>query len=99
MDRHKYTTEFKEQAVRLSFKGEKSIAQLAADLGIAANMLYRWRREFQGAAKTGSGKVAFPGQGRARDAELEQLRKALRLAEMERDILKKAAAYFAQHTK
>jgi transposase len=98
MSKPKYTQEFKEQAVQLSYSGDKSVSQLAADLGIATNMLHRWRREHRD-GQVSNGKRAFPGSGRARDEELERLRKALRQAEMERDILKKAAAYFAQHAK
>ena len=96
MTRRKYTQEFKEQAVKLTYTSDKSIAQIAADLGINANMLDRWRREHR---ESGNGRVAFPGNGHARDEELLNLRKALRQAEMERDILKKAVAYLAQPPK
>jgi transposase len=99
MKKQIYTPEFKERAVKLSYDGEKGVAELAADLGIAANMLHRWRREYRTGAEKGNGYKVFAGRGRARDEELEALRKALRQAEMERDILKKAAAYFAQHAK
>ncbi|BCX04603.1 MAG: transposase [Candidatus Roseilinea sp.] len=98
MRKPKYTREFKEQAVELSYSSDKSVAQLAADLGIATNMLHRWRREYRDGIAS-NGKRIFPGHGRARDEELKRLRKALHQAEMERDILKKAAAYFAQHAR
>jgi len=100
MGKKKYTQEFKEQAVKLSQRGEKSIQQLAADLGIATSVLHRWRRE-SGESQEGRGgkRRAFPGHGRSRDEEVEGLRKALRQAEQERDILKKAVGYFAQHSK
>ena len=93
MNRRKYTQEFKEQAVKLSRTSGKSVRQIAEDLGINVNMLDRWRREHQ---VSGKGKVTFPGNGNARDEELLNLRKALKQAEMERDILKKAVAFFAQ---
>ncbi len=96
MERHKHSKEFKEQAVRLSYSSNQSVAQVAADLGIHTKMLYRWRREM---AETKVGKRAFPGHGRSRDEELTELRQKLRQAELERDLLKKAAAYFAQHSK
>lgn len=99
MGKQLYTSEFKERAVKLSYDGDKSVAGLAADLGIATNMLHRWRREYRIGVEKGNGYKVFAGRGRPRDEELEQLRKALRQAEMERDILKKAAAYFAQHAK
>ena len=93
MLRRKYTQEFKEQAVKLTLTSNKSVRQIAANLGINPNMLDRWRREHQA---NGDGTVAFPGNGNARDEELLNLRKALKQAEMERDILKKAVALFAQ---
>lgn len=98
MERQKYSQDFKEQAIRLSEVSDKSVAQVARELGIHAKMLYRWRREAS-EAKTGNGKRAFPGHGRSRDEELTELRKQLRQAELERDILKKAVTYFAQHSK
>lgn len=98
MERQKHSKEFKEQAVRLSHVSDKSVAQVAAELGIHTKMLYRWRRE-AAAAKDGSGRRAFPGRGHSRDEELIELRKQLRQAETERDILKKAVTYFAQHSK
>lgn len=96
MARRKHTREFKEQAVKLTYTSNKPVAQIAADLGINANMLDRWRREDRA---SGGGPVAFPGKGRARDEELLNLRKALKQAEMERDILKKVVAFFAVQAK
>ena len=79
MEKQKYTQEFKEQAVKLSQRGEKSIRQLAVDMGIATSVLHRWRREY-GEGREGSGvkRRVFPGHGRGRDEEVEGLRKALR---------------------
>ena len=64
MARKIYTSEFKEQAVKLSYVSGKSVAETAADLGLPTNMLYRWRRE---AKQTGR---VFPGHGKARDEEM-----------------------------
>ena len=55
MERQKYSQEFKEQAVRLSQVSDKSVVQVARELGIHTNMLYRWRRE---ASETQNGKRA-----------------------------------------
>lgn len=94
MARKKYTKEFKAEAVRLSERGEKTIGQVAADLGITESQLHLWRREVR---ERGEG--AFPGKGNARDEELaEWKRRALR-AEQERDILKKTVLIFAPNTK
>ena len=89
MARKIYTTEFKEQAVKLSYVSGKSVAETAADLGLPTNMLHRWRRE---AKHTGR---VFPGHGKARDEEMYALKKQLKQAELERDILKKAVSFFA----
>ena len=96
MTRRKYTKEFKEEAVRLTYTSNKGIQQIAVDLGLNAGMLGRWRHEYQ---ERRDGTVAFPGSGHARDEELMNLRKALKQAEMERDILKKTIAFFAQQPK
>jgi transposase len=84
-----YTSEFKEQAVKLSYVSGKSVAETAADLGLPTNMLHRWRRE---AKQIGQ---VFPGHGKARDEEMAELKKRLKQAELERDILKKAVSFFA----
>lgn len=90
--RRRYQREYKEQAVKAAKTGTKSVHQVALDLGIAPNMLYRWVKEYEADQEV----KAFPGSGHARDEELDRLRKALKQAELERDILKKAVAYFAQ---
>jgi transposase len=85
--RVKYDEEFKRNAVKLSYASPKSVSQVAGDLGVSANVLYRWRRKY-----TADGE-------KTRYATLEEEIKALRLelaqARMEADMLKKATAYFA----
>ena len=83
--RQKFTPEFKLEAVRLSSEGTKTIAAVAADLGIAPNQLHRWRRQH---AERGLG--AFPGNGKisSHDEELHRLRRELRQVTEERDFLK-----------
>ena len=85
--RAKYDEEFKKNAVKLSYASPKSVAQVAGDLGIAENLLYRWRKKY-----TADG-------DKTRWATLEEENKALRLqlaeARIEADMLKKATAYFA----
>jgi len=89
--RRKYSQEFKQEAVQLSRQAGVSVSQVARDVGIAPNMLTRWRREFAAA-----GPKAFRGQGVARDQELAQLRRELGRVTRERDFLKEAAAFFAK---
>ncbi len=95
MARKIYTPEFKEQAVKLSYTSGKHVSETAADLGLTANMLHRWRREATEAGR------AFPGHGKARDEEIAALKKQLKQAELERDTLrvKKAVSFFAQMPK
>lgn len=86
-----YTREFKVEAVRLSYQTDKSMDELAADLSISRSSLNRWRREYGADPEE-----AFPGKGqqKERDAEMAQLKKKLRDAELENEILKKAVAIF-----
>ena len=91
--RQKYPPEFKLEAVRLSNEGTRTVAAVAADLGIAVNQLHRWRRQH-----ARSGVHAFPGNGKvsSQDEELHHLRQELRRVTEERDFLKKATAFFAK---
>jgi transposase len=93
MNRKIHTSEFKEQAVKLSYSTDKSVAETAADLGLPTNMLHRWRRESKQAGR------AFSGHGKVRDEEMAELKKRLKQAERERDILKKAVSFFAAQPK
>ena len=91
--RKRYSREFKLEAVRLLEQSDKPIAELARELGIRRNLLYKWRDTL-----SEKGEASFPGAGRKRDFEEEnaRLRRELELVKEERDILKKAAAYFAR---
>ena len=94
-ERQRFTKEFKLEAVRLLERGEKPAAQLALELGVARNQLYKWQAQLQA---TGTDK-AFRGPGGKRItelSELERLQRELKQVTEERDILKKAAAYFAK---
>ena len=92
MGRRSFSREFKLEAVRLVRDRGVSVAQAARDLDLHANMR-NWVREF--AADPGH---AFPGQGQMKpeQAEIERLRREVQKLKAERDILKKAAAYFAK---
>jgi len=92
--RQRFTRDFKLEAVRLLELGQKPATQLALELGIRRNMLYKWQREL--GAK---GTKAFPGRGRTGQSEIERLKAELEKVTEERDILKKAAAYFAKELK
>ena len=94
--RKSFSPEFKKEAVRLLETGQKSSADLARELGVRRNQLYKWKEHLN---RRGAG--AFPGSGRgsASNDELSRLRKELEQVKDERDILKKAAAYFAKELK
>ena len=91
--RRKYTKEFKLDAVQLAKSHDGPVAEVARDLGIRANMLYRWISEYEEDEQH-----AFPGLGNIKnpDDELRKLRKELAETKMERDILKKALAIFSK---
>ena len=89
----RFNREFKQEAVRLIEESGKSVAEIAADLGVSDNSLYRWRQEFRR-----DGEQAFPGQGRlkADDEYVRQLEQELKIVKQERDILKKAVSIFSK---
>jgi transposase len=93
MGRRSFTTEFKHEAVKLVLERGVTASQAAKDLGLHQNVLRNWVKD----AKA-NGKQAFPGRGvqRADDAEVSRLRRELAKTRTERDILKKAIAYFAK---
>lgn len=93
MQRRKFSEEFKREAVGLSRQPNANVAQIAQDLGIGANLLWRWRRELET-----SGKKAFPGVGVARDEEILALKRELARVKKERDFLRDAAAFFAKES-
>ena len=89
-----YPPEFRAEAVRLAQGSDKSIPMLAADLGISSEALRHWLRQAD----------ADEGRGRPGDLttdereELRRLRREVRVLQQEREILKKAAAFFAKET-
>ncbi len=93
MPRRKFSREFKIEAVRLVTERGVAVAQAARDLDLAEGQLRRWMREL-----TVAPQGAFPGNGqqRADMAEIAALKKEVAKLKAERDILKKAAAYFAR---
>ncbi len=90
--RKTYTAEFKLNAVRLVTDQKLSVAEAARRLGVGENLLRLWKKAF-----LDQGTDAFPGHGRLSpaDEELHRLRAEVVRLKAERDLLKKAAAYFA----
>ena len=93
--RKKYTREFKIEAVRLLTGSNMAVAQASRDLGINPNLLARWKKEF-----VNDSSQPFPGTGHLKpeEEELRRLRRENALLRQERDILKKAAAFFAKES-
>ena len=93
MGRRVFTPEFKHGAVKLVLERGMTATQASRDLGLHVNVLRKWVKD----AKE-NGASAFPGRGKQRpdDAELSRLRRELAKTKTERDILKKAIAYFAK---
>jgi transposase len=94
--RRKYTREFKLDAVRMVIEQNRPVSEVAENLGINPGVLQRWRKKFEEDSS-----VAFPGHGKLKpeDEEIRRLRKELSDTRQERDILKKAMAYFVKDRK
>ena len=93
--RQTFSPEFKHEAVRLLDQGNKETSQLARELGVRRNQLYKWKKEIDE-----HGKAAFPGQGgrpkSASNDDSAALKAELKALREENEILKKAAIYFAK---
>jgi transposase len=93
--KRQFTQEFKKEAVEYSLSSEKSVEEVARDLGISPHNLARWRKEYRR-----RGELAFPGHGKEnltpQEEKLRKLQKELTDTQIERDILKKALAIFTK---
>ena len=93
--RRSFTPEFKAEAVALVRASGRSVGQVAKDLGLTETALREWvKRAVEGHPLVGKGAVSASER-----EELERLRKENRTLRMERDFLKKAAAFFAKENK
>ncbi len=95
MERRKFTREFKLEAVRLIRERGASYTQAAEDLGVHPTQLRNWVKQL-----ADDPEHAFPGQGQMKPEQLEiaRLKRGVAKLKAERDILKKAAAYFAKES-
>ena len=95
--RRRFTKEFKEEAVRVLEHDERSGAEVARSVGIDRGVLYRWQRELRGKQEP----IGTVPKGLLPDEreELRRLRREVRQLQMDKEILKKATAFFAKESK
>ena len=92
-----YTKQFKEEAVRMMESSHRPAAEIAMELGIRRNQLYKWKEQMENKEDK-----AFSGRGRPKkedQSEVASLRQENERLKEENEILKKAAAYFAKELK
>lgn len=92
--RRVFSREFKLSAVKKVVEQGLSYCQVARDLGIRDNLIHNWRRAFELDGTLSANDVSGPSV----DAELRRLREENRQLKIERDILKKATAFFAKES-
>jgi transposase len=88
--RVRFTSEFKAEALRRIRESDTPIRHIARDLGVSANTLHTWRKAARGPMAT--------RLSESEHEELARLRRENQQLRMERDILKKATAFFARHS-
>lgn len=94
--RQRFSAEFKREAVRLLEVGQKPGTQLALELGVARNRIYKWQAQL----KSNGGVFRTPGRPTvAEESELSRLKRELKRVTEELEILKKAETYFAKRRK
>jgi len=93
--RRQFTDEFKLEAVRLIRESGRPVAQVARELGISDNVLYRWRTEQRYVESQGGTRQSM----RAEQDELTRLKRENETLRKERDFLRRAAAFFAKESR
>jgi transposase len=89
-----YTREFKLEAIRLAGESDKPVTQVAKELGLRVNQIYKWRKQLEEKQDQAfSGKAAPTGK----DAEIRHLKKALAASQEENEFLKKTAVFLAKN--
>ena len=95
--RKKYTESYKTLAVKMVIEEEKMSVEVAENLGMPVGLLYKWIRQYKGINSQGKMNVSQEEIKRLKN-EIQALKKQLATSEQYREILKKAAAYFAVQT-
>ena len=90
-----YSREFKVEAVRLSEVGDKTASEVARELGVRVNQIWKWKQQLERETATG-----VPAKrGRPSDDEVARLRRENAQLKEENELLKKAAIFFARESK
>ena len=92
----KYSKEFKDSTVQLILNNNESVVQVAEDLGLNSKTLYHWVTAYKKVHKIPTRESLSTSE--PLEVEVKRLRRELKIAKQERDILKKATAYFAKET-
>ncbi len=90
MSKRKFTNEFKQEAVKLALESGLPIAQVARDLGVRDSSIHAWIK------KSREGMLDPSSPQSQENEEIKKLRKENRILRLEREILKKATAFFAK---
>lgn len=90
----KYSKEFKVEAIRLASESDKPVTQVARELGLRVNQIYKWKKQLEEKPES-----AFTGKpvAKNKDAEIRRLEKALATSQEENEFLKKTAVFFAKN--
>jgi len=102
MRNSKYTTEFRDSTIQLVMNGDKSVLKIGKDLDVNPKTIYNWIRVYKKAnnipinSRDDSSNLSFNTVKETVEMENKRLRAETKLLKQERDILKKAAAYFAK---
>ena len=97
MRKSKYSKEFKDSTVQLILNDGKSVVKVAEDLGLNSKTLYHWVTSYKKAHNIPTRDISASFK-ESNNEELKRLRRENKILKQERDILKKAAAYFAKET-
>ncbi len=90
--RRRFSREYKLEAVRMLDGSRGNLAEVSQDLGVSTDSLRRWKREI---SEVGPTAFSDPSNPSSKEDEIRRLRRELKIAEQERDILKKAIAVFS----
>jgi transposase len=92
-----YSKEFKLEAIRLAAASDKPVTQVARELGLRVNQIYKWKKQLEEKQDGAfSGKPGRPAKDQDKDAEIRRLKKALTDSQEENEFLKKTAMLFAK---